>query len=100
MGQQQLMLIALGVILVGIAVAIGINLFSESVTDTNRHELVSALTTLSAMAQEYYKKPTMLGGGNKKFKKWKMPKFYKKFESGKIKAKVNKKGDEVTITAT
>ena len=100
MGQQQLMLIALGVILVGIAVAIGINLFSESGTDTNRHELVSALTTLSAMAQEYYQKPTMLGGGNKKFKKWKMPKFYKKFESGKIKAKVNKKGDEVTITAT
>jgi len=90
----------LGVIVVGIAVAVEINLFSASATETNRDELVSALTSLSAMAQEYYQKPAMLGGGNKKFKGWKIPKFYKNFESGKIKAKVNKKGNEVTITAT
>ena len=47
----------------GIAVAVEINLFSASATETNRDELVSALTSLSAMAQEYYQKPAMLGGG-------------------------------------
>ncbi len=100
MGQQQLLLIALGVIVVGIAVAVGINLFSASVTETNRDELVSALISLGAMAQEYYQTPAMFGGGNRKFTKWKMPKFYKNFEAGKIKVKVKKKGDEVTLTAT
>ena len=100
MGQQQLLLIALGVIVVGIAVAVGINLFSASVTESNREELVSALVSLGAMAQEYYQTPAMFGGGNRKFKKWKIPKFYKKFEAGKIKVKVNNKGNEVTITAT
>ena len=100
MGQQQLLLIVLGFIVVGTAVILGINMYSAAETETNREELVSVLTSLSVMAQEYYQTPTMLGGGNKKFKKWKVPKFYKKFESGKIKAKVNKKGNEVTITAT
>lgn len=52
------------------------------------------------MAQEYYQTPTMLGGGNKKYKKWKIPKFYEDFEAGKIKIKVDKNGKEVTITAT
>jgi len=100
LGQQQLLLIVLGVIVVSIAVAVAINLFSASVTETNRDELVSALTSLSALAQEYYQKPAMLGGGNRKFKKWKMPKFYKNFEGNRIKVKVNNKGNEVTITAT
>ncbi len=100
MGQQQLLLIVLGTIVVGIAVVVGINLFSAAATEANREELVSALTSLSAIAQEYYKKPAMLGGGNRTFTKWKMPKFYKNFEAGKIKVKVKKKGDEVTLTAT
>ena len=100
MGQQQLLLIVLGFIVVGTAVIIGINMFSTAETEANREQLVAALTSLGTMAQEYYQTPAMLGGGNKKFKKWKMPKFYKKFESGKIKAKVNKKGDEVKLTAT
>ena len=100
MGQQQLLLIVLGVILVGIAVVIGINLFAESASEKNREELVSALTSLTVMAQEYYQKPGMLGGGNRKFKKWKIPKFYKDYEAGKIKIKVDKNGKGVTITAT
>jgi len=100
MGQQQLLLIVLGVILVGIAVVVGINLFAESAAEKNREQLVSAVNSLGAMAQEYYLTPAMLGGGNRKFKNWKMPKFYKNFEGGKIKVKVDKKGNKVTITGT
>ena len=100
MGQQQLLLILLGTIVVGIAVIVGINLFSSSSADTNRDQLVSVLTELGADAQKYYKKPRELGGGNRKFTGWKITKYFKKFEGGRIKAKVNKKGDEVTIIAT
>ena len=84
----------------GIAVIVGINLFSASVTDTNRDQLISVLTELGSDAQAYFKTPGEYGGGNRKFKGWKIPKFYKNFEGGKIKVKVKKKGDEVTITAT
>jgi Tfp pilus assembly protein PilE len=100
MGQQQLLLIVLGMIVVGIAVGIGINLFSAAETEANREQLVAALTSLGTMAQEYYSTPSMFGGGNRNFKKWKIPKSYKKFEGGKFKVKFNKKEQEVTITAT
>ncbi len=99
MGQQQLLLIVLGVIVVGIAVLIGINLFSESASDKNRDELVSVLNSLGAMAQEYYLKPAMMGGGNRKYKGWKMPKAFKQYEGGKIKVKFHTKSNELTITA-
>ena len=100
MGQQQLLLIVLGTIVVGIAVIVGINLFSASVTDTNRDQLVSDLTSLGSIAQAYYKKPVELGGGNRSFKGWKIPDSYKNYEGGKIKVVFIKNGNEVKITAT
>jgi Tfp pilus assembly protein PilE len=63
MGQQQLLLIVLGVIIVGIAIVVGINLFQASAVDANRNAIIADLNNLAAKAQEYYKKPTSLGGG-------------------------------------
>ncbi len=67
MGQQQLLLLVLGVIIVGIAVAIGINMFSSSAVDANRDAVASQLVHLASKAQAYYKKPSTLGGGNNDF---------------------------------
>jgi Tfp pilus assembly protein PilE len=67
MGQQQLLLIILGVIIVAIAVAIGITLFQDNAVDQNRSAVIADLTTLSAKAQQYYAKPTKFGGGGGSF---------------------------------
>jgi Tfp pilus assembly protein PilE len=67
MGQQQLLLIILGVIIVGIAVAVGITMFQDNAVDQNRSAVISDLTTLAAKAQQYYAKPTTLGGGGNSF---------------------------------
>jgi Tfp pilus assembly protein PilE len=67
MGQQQLLLIVLGVIIVGIAVAVGINMFSSSAIDANRDAVTSDLTNLGSKAQQYFKKPTTMGGGGNDF---------------------------------
>ena len=67
MGQQQLLLIVLGVIIVGIAVVVGINVFTASSTSSNRDAVISDLTNLASMAQQFYKKPSALGGGNNTF---------------------------------
>ena len=67
MGQQQLLLIILGVIIVGIAVAVGITMFQDNAVDQNRSAVIADLTTLSAKGQQYYAKPTTLGGGGNSF---------------------------------
>ena len=67
MGQQQLLLLVLGVIIVGIAVAVGLNMFSSSAVDANRDAVTSDLTHLASKAQQHYKKPTTMGGGNNDF---------------------------------
>jgi len=73
MGQQQLLLIVLGVIVVGIAVVVGINLFNANATAANRDGVVSDLNNLGAMAQQYFKKPTSMGGGGNTFTGWTIP---------------------------
>lgn len=73
MGQQQLLLIVLGVIVVGIAVVVGINLFNANAVSSNRDGVVSDLNNLGAMAQQYYKKPTSMGGGGNTFTGWALP---------------------------
>ncbi len=67
MGQQQLLLIILGVIIVGVAVAVGITLFKDNAVDQNRNAVIADLTTLSAKAQQYNAKPKNQGGGGNSF---------------------------------
>jgi hypothetical protein len=67
MGQQQLLLIVLGVIIVGIAVVVGINLFNANAKEAAKDGVVSDCTNLGAMAQQFYKKPISMGGGGNSF---------------------------------
>jgi Tfp pilus assembly protein PilE len=67
MGQQQLLLIILGVIVVGIAVAVGITMFNDSATSANRDAVTNDLINLASRAQQFYRRPTALGGGGGSF---------------------------------
>ncbi|MCS7229484.1 MAG: hypothetical protein RMJ81_07800 [Candidatus Kryptonium sp.] len=67
MGQQQLLLIVLGVIIVGIAIAVGISMFKSSAVDANRSAIAGDLANLAAKAQRYYRTPVELGGGGNSF---------------------------------
>jgi hypothetical protein len=67
MGQQQLLLIILGVIVVGIAVAVGITMFNDSAVSANRDAVTNDLVNLASRAQQYYRRPTALGGGGGSF---------------------------------
>ncbi len=73
MGQQQLLLIVLGVIIVGIAIVVGINLFNANSISSNRDGVISDLNNLAAMAHEYYSKPTAMGGGGSSYVNFTMP---------------------------
>lgn len=67
MGQQQLLLIILGVIVVGIAVAVGITMFQDNAVSANRDAVTNDLVNLAARAQQYYRRPQALGGGGNSF---------------------------------
>jgi len=67
MGQQQLLLLILGVVIVGIAVAVGIQLFRTNATQSNRDALVNDMGVVSAQAQAFWRKPTAMGGGGRAF---------------------------------
>lgn len=73
MGQQQLLLIVLGVIIVGIAVVVGINLFTANSSEANRNGIISDLINLTSLAQQHYRRPTALGGGSNTFTGWTIP---------------------------
>ncbi len=73
MGQQQLLLIVLGVIIVGIAVVVGINVFTASSLQANNNAVIADLTTIASMAQQYYRKPEAMGGGGNSFANFGIP---------------------------
>lgn len=67
MGQQQLLLIILGVIIVGVAIAVGITLFKDSAVSTNRDGMANDLLHLAVKARHFYKRPATMGGGGNSF---------------------------------
>jgi len=67
MGQQQLLLIVLGVILVGVAVVLGIQYFGVGAEEGTKDELVAHSQIIASNAQEWFKKPTSMGGGGLDF---------------------------------
>jgi hypothetical protein len=67
MGQQQLLLIILGLIIVGVAVVVGIGLFQDNAVDHNRSLVIADLKVLGSKAQHYYSRPMTMGGGSKSF---------------------------------
>lgn len=72
MGQQQLLLIILGVIIVGIAVAVGITMFTGGARDANRDQVFNDLANIAARAQGYYRRPGAMGGGGNSFVNFKL----------------------------
>ncbi|MCF6268667.1 MAG: hypothetical protein L3J41_03060 [Melioribacteraceae bacterium] len=73
MGQQQLLLIVLGIIIVGVAVVVGINMFTAHAIEAKRNNVTNDLLHLASEAQKYYKTPTAMGGGSSKFTGWEIP---------------------------
>ncbi|MEJ2193736.1 MAG: hypothetical protein P8X73_02615 [Ignavibacteriaceae bacterium] len=73
MGQQQLLLIVLALIIVGVAIVIAIQLFSSNAIESKRDILIKETTAIATLALQYYKKPAEMGGGGKSFLGWTIP---------------------------
>ena len=73
MGQQQILLLVVSVIIVVLAITIGIEMFATNSKISNRDSVVSELNNLAILAIQFYKKPASYGGGNSSFISWNIP---------------------------
>ncbi len=63
MGQQQLLLLVLGIVIVGLAVVAGINAFSENQAKSNKDALINEGMRIATDMQAWKLKPSQFGGG-------------------------------------
>lgn len=91
-----MLLIILGIIIVGIAIAIGIQLFRAESINKKRDLLINESSSLAALAMSYYKKSVNFGGGGKTFTGWVIPNQMKTTATGSFYAAVYT--DSVVIT--
>jgi hypothetical protein len=63
MGQQQLLLLVLGIVIVGLAVVVGIQAFGENQKKANADALVNDAIRIASDAQAWKLKPQAFGGG-------------------------------------
>ena len=96
MGQQQILLIVLGIIVVGIAVILGITLFKTSAVEAKRDNMMNEAFNLASMAQQYYQRPKSLMGGGREFTSWEIPGALTVTASGRYEALVE--ADQIIIT--
>ncbi len=98
MGQQQLLLILLGILVVGVAIIVGINYFRANAIEAKRNNVTNELVNLASIAQQYYMKPKALGGGARSFLGWSIPQELLVTSNGSYKATVTK--DSVILIGT
>ncbi len=67
MGQNQLLLIVLGMIIVGVTIAVAILLVQENAVTANRDAMAADLLTIAAKSKQYFNTPATLAGGGHSF---------------------------------
>ena len=67
MGQQQLLLLVLGIVIVGLAVVVGIQAFGENQKKANSDAITNDVIRIASDAQAWNLKPQAFGGGNGSF---------------------------------
>lgn len=68
MGQQQLLLILLVTVIVGIAIIMGLRLFKTERVAFEEAEYTQLMIEVAEQAQAWYRKPIAIGGGGGSFK--------------------------------
>jgi len=67
MGQQQLLLLVLGIVIVGLAVVVGIQAFSDNLVKSEADALTVDVARVASDLQAWAQKPVAFGGGGSSF---------------------------------
>jgi type II secretory pathway pseudopilin PulG len=67
MGQQQLLLLILAAVIVGVAIVLGVNMFAQNSAQANQEAVTQDVLTIASRAQAWYRRPTQMGGGGRTY---------------------------------
>lgn len=67
MGTQQLLYVVLGLIIVGVAIAVAFSMVKEEAVQRARDSLQNDISLVIMKVQEYYRKSSLQGGGGNSF---------------------------------
>jgi hypothetical protein len=73
MGQQQILLIVVGFLIVAIAIASGFSMFTANSITVNRDAMVNDINMIASNAQQHYLRPVAMGGGGGTFNGYELP---------------------------
>ena len=86
MGTQQILLVVLGILLVGVAIAVGIAMFSPTLAESNKSAIVNDLLNISQYAYRYKLTPVPFGGGGRVYTGFMVPEKLKVNENASYEA--------------
>jgi len=98
MGTQQILLVILGIIVVGVAIAVGIAMFGSSLADSNKTAIINDLMNVSQYAYRYKLTPIPFGGGGRVYTGFAIPEKLKENENASYEATPS--GQSCTFVAT
>lgn len=99
MGQQQMLLTVLTIIVVGIAVRIGFRVTNEQNMSQNRDQLAVQMQIIFGQAEAYASRPKTQGGGGGSYRGFRLAKRLAKTDVGTISTSVSGSSN-LTITGT
>ena len=100
MGQQQLLLIILGLIIVAVAISMGIYLFNTTGISSNKDNLVTGMGDVASDAFAYFQRAKIMGGGNGSYLGYVVPPAYSSNANGDVVATIASDGLSVTFVGT
>ena len=65
MGYQQMLMLVLCVIIIGVSTTIGIEMFNNEMMKFNRKSVISEMNLFAGVANAYYMTPHSMGGGER-----------------------------------
>ena len=73
MGQQQMLLIIVGVIITGIAIAVGIAMFGGNSVSSNKDAIIDDLNNIGSNAYAFRNRLSTMGGGSGSYTGYNIP---------------------------
>jgi hypothetical protein len=76
MGQSQLLIIAISVLIIGIAILAGAGFFSDDAVEANKKAMINDVNHIAMNATRYYRRIGALGGGSYSYMGYVLPRGY------------------------
>ena len=82
MGQSQLLIIAVSVLVIGIAILVGTGAFQSEDLEASKKAIINDMNYIASNARRYYARPASMAGGNNQYTGYVIPLRFKKNNNG------------------